>query len=146
MIDLWSMGQQWSCGKTTQHKPPGIGSTQLDQVVNQSRILFTVVSFISISALNRKTYISFVVFFSDAFVAVRQRHFPLPLYRLLPPGSEQAQRRNKLQSRPRDGDRASASGVSLRRGDAEVQVGELPPLSSIFKVSLCFTRCFSFFA
>lgn len=111
-----------------QHNSSRIGSTQLDPS------LVTVVSFISISDLCFKmcaqtcpviimkiTFVSSVL--SDAFVQ-RQRRFPLPS----PPsrvGTSAAS--NKLQSSPRDGDRASASGVSLRRGDAEVQVGELPP-------------------
>lgn len=50
---------------------------------------------------------------------------------------------SKLQSRPRDGDRASASGVSLRRGDAEVQVGELLLVLMLPLGLLCFPCCFS---
>lgn len=72
---------------------------------------------------------------------------------LFPPfRSDQAKQRRNFKSSPWDRDRASASGASLRRSDAEVQVGEFnpPPLFYFFliffnRVSLVFIffHCFS---
>ncbi|CAB1417827.1 unnamed protein product [Pleuronectes platessa] len=57
---------------------------------------------------------------------------PPPFPPSLPHGSEQAQQRPNSESSPRHSDRASASGASLRRGDAEVQVGQLKDSPCIF--------------
>lgn len=85
--------------------------------------------------------------FSDSFVQCDNSTFPrLPS---LASGSEQPAQRQQTSLQSEKSDRASASGASLRRGDAEVQVGELPPqpanISSAFAFPADFLLHFPLF-
>lgn len=129
MIDLWAKGSVlWDSSTTAP------GTAQLDAPLllllfffhlGFLLCIFNMASFSSRNGRMTKR----IIFFLPPFVVKSSCRATVALLpsRLLSSGSGQTRHRTKPQSSPRDGDRASASGVSLRRGDAGVQVGELPP-------------------
>lgn len=85
--------------------------------------MFNTVSFLSSFDCVTKTFLLFFAFFcSEVFVQRDGGTFiNQPLFFRFGTNATS----NKSQPHPRYGDRASASGASLRRADAEVQVGKL---------------------
>lgn len=132
------MGQQWSCGKTSQQlqdrlHTAGPGASYFRFIYFSPCLVFRHVRTASCGSRSGKLI-------GHVFPVIQRDSSTYPL--LSPPSRVgRSATSNKLQSRPRDGDRASASGVSLRRGDAEVQVGELS-----FSYSCSLTVSFAFLA
>lgn len=87
--------------------------------------MFNTVSFLSSNDCVTKTFLLFL----PSFVVKTSCSATVALLStsLFSSGSGQTRHRTNPCHLPGHGDRASASGASLRRGDAEVQVGKLPP-------------------
>lgn len=129
------MKQQWSCGKTSEHKPKDrLQSTGPKRHLPCFLLLhlFSLIIWIEgnpayVLVLLTEDLPVVLIYINIIFFQWRLRA-TATLSSLFPPfRSDQAKQRRNFKSSPWDRDRASASGASLRRSDAEVQVGEFNP-------------------
>lgn len=144
MMDLWWNGQR-SSGETAQQllrwssyciiPLPDSGLFRID---SSRGLVFFLLLLVIVMKADR-------VFLSDALVQCDSVASPPSCVLPSQLGTSAESSQLPVRTEPRDGGRASASGVSLRRGDAGVQVGEPAPLPQSCVSLFYFPRCFFFF-